>query len=190
MAGGGEDSQPHNPSSSNSTPVPSPDPDASKKSAFTLQKTGEVMLVFALVIIFIVIFCVALHLVLKQRRQHRRRNGPKAKKEKTKKTKKDRNSGNTPELHSVEKKVFEAAGTQVVLCELPEDAPPLQELEAGEIPFDYPFSPVERRMTAMTATTTTTTTTTTSEIEFNPGEVTPMDPWPEGRQLAMYWAGR
>jgi hypothetical protein len=177
---GGEDAVPHSgPSTTNGTiasPTPTPYQDASKT---TIQKTGEAMLGFALAIIFIVIACVITHLLLKERRKKAARNGTSKNKKKTgaKKKKKDLESGGV-ELHSVDKKVFEAAGVEVVLCELPEDAPPRQELDAGDDAF--PFSPLERGYTG----------TTTSSIQFSPDAISPEDPWPEGRQLAAYWAMR
>jgi H+/gluconate symporter-like permease len=197
---GGEDSQPHNPVAPNASSTPTPAPSqAAKDNGFTLQKTGEIMLGFGLSIIFLVIFFVTLHLILKQRRKmglrKKKRMGKQKQKKATEETRETRETGETPpELHSAIRPVFEAAGTEVVLCELPQDAPPLQELEAGEWSL-----PIQRPASVLTTTTMTSvmTGTTTSEIEYNPYdteygpyEVSPMDPSPHGRHLAAYWAMR
>lgn len=182
---GGEDSSEHNenPSKPQSTPTPTPSSPPTKNASGGLAKTGEIMLGFALSIIFIVICCVVIHLLLKWNRQRYPNGRPNKKKRKKKKP--DLEKG-TIELHSVDKKVFEAGGTQVVLCELPEDAPPIHEMDAGEIPF--PFSPIERTMTGATGMTGTTR---ASSLQFTPDEmVSPEDPWPEGRHLAVYWSSR
>lgn len=136
------------------------------------------MIGFALAIIFIVIFSVIIHLLLK----HRRQNGPRRKKNKKTK-KKDIESRGTIELHSVDKKIFEAGGTQVVLCELPSEAPPRQEMEAGLSGFIFPFSPISPLERAYTGTTT-------SSFQFNLDEISPQTPLPSGHQFAAYWAAR
>lgn len=134
----------------------------------TLIKTGEIMLVFALVIIFLVILFVTCHFIMKSR------GGLgqccKGRKKAKKQPKKDIEAQSSSELHSSDKKVFEVAGTQVVLCELPE-APPLQEMEAAVI-----FTPIERTFTGAS----------TLNMEVSPAE----NPWPEGRELAIYWSMR
>jgi hypothetical protein len=177
---GGEDSNVHEgpatPDAS-STPTPSPTPHVAE--SIPIKKTGEIMLGFALAIVFLVIFCIIVHLLLKQHRQ----KYPKGKPKKKKKKKKDLEKG-TVELHSIDKKVFEAAGTQVVLAELPEDAPPRAELDGGYV---FPISPLERTFTG----TTRMTGTTASDMEITPDPlVSPMEPWPEGRHLAVYWQTR
>ncbi|KAH7131843.1 hypothetical protein B0J11DRAFT_209285 [Dendryphion nanum] len=155
------------PPASNSGPRP---PSASENvpgdSGPTLVKTGEIMLVFAMVIIFLVILFVSCHLIMKSRGGVLFRRRKKEKKQ----PKKDIEAQPSSELHSADKKVFEVQGTQVVLCELPE-APPLQEMEANTI-----FTPIERTMTD----------TSTLNMEVSPAE----NPWPEGRELAVYWSMR
>lgn len=138
------------------------------------------MLGFALAIIFLVIFCIIVHLLLKQHRQKYPNGRPKKKKKPKKETTKDLEKG-TVELHSIDRKVFEASGTQVVLCELPEDAPPRHELDAGYV---LPVSPLERTYTGTTGATGTTAS------DYN-GEplVSPADPLPD-QHLAVYWQSR
>jgi hypothetical protein len=173
---GGEDTNPHDKPAS-STPTPDPTSVPEPEGSVPLKKTGEIMLGFALSIIFIVIFCVIIHLLLKQHRQ----KYPNGKKKKKKKQKKDLEAG-TSELHSIDKKIYEAGGTEVVLCELPEEAPPRHEMDAG---FVFPFSPLERTMTG----TTEMTGTTSSEMIVSPeSAVPPEDPF--GRRMAVYWQTR
>ena len=170
--GGSEDTNPHRaPASSQPTPGATQYP--IKDNGPGIQKTGEIMLILALVIIFIVCACIALHLVVRQRRRSPVWRAKKEEKRRQKMTKKSKKEQNVSELHSVDKKIFEAAGTQVVLAELAE-APPLQELEAGVFSMS-----IERAMTV----------TTTSDVELT-SAISPEDPWPRGRELAVYWATR
>jgi hypothetical protein len=183
---GVEDASPHDKPAPNAstkqTPTPTPTPSPSKAAAaesLPIKKTGEIMLGFALSIIFLVIFCVIVHLLLKQHRQKYPNGRPKKKKKKKTKAK-DLEKGMV-ELHSVDKKIYEAAGEQVVLCELPEDAPPRQELDAGDV---FPLSPLERTYTGTTGVSATTSDwPLTPDIVVSPAE-------PEPRHLAVYWQTR
>ncbi|KAF2019180.1 hypothetical protein BU24DRAFT_114727 [Aaosphaeria arxii CBS 175.79] len=163
-----EDTRP--PTSTGSSAPPSSTQNVPGDSGPTLAKTGEIMLIFALVIIFMVIFFIAVHLTMKRRSQ--RFWGMKSKEKKKKKEKDPEKAQSTSELHSTDKKVFEAEGTAVTLCELPQDAPPLQELEA-----DMTFPPLERYRSDDSSTL---------EIVVSPAD----NPWPEGRELAVYWSAR
>jgi hypothetical protein len=179
MAGGNEDANPHEGEASpHSTPKPAPPP-TNNEGGIPLHKTGEIMLGLSLTIILIVIICVIAHLLLKERRKRYPNGRPKKKKKK----KTDLEKG-TVELHSIDKKVFEAGGTEVVLCELPE-APPIQELDGGFGGFVFPFSPMERSMTG----TTDVTDVEGSDMEISPAVVSPVSPWPE-QPLAVYWSSR
>ncbi|KAF2279010.1 uncharacterized protein EI97DRAFT_440496 [Westerdykella ornata] len=181
--GGGEDVKIHDsPASPPSSPTPSPSGTQNGTTeAIPLKKTGEMMLGFALAIVFLVIFCIIIHLLLKQHRQRYPNGRPK--KKKMKKPKDTDLEKGTVELHSVDRKVFEAASTQVVLCELPEDAPPRHELDAGYV---LPVSPLERTLTGTTGVTGTTV----SDMESNREPlVSPAEPLP-AQHLAVYWQTR
>ncbi|KAF2656152.1 hypothetical protein K491DRAFT_715691 [Lophiostoma macrostomum CBS 122681] len=160
---GPDDAQPAGGSQATSTPTPQSD-----AGGVPMQKTGEIMLIVSLVIIFIVILSMTVHLFIR----HRYRRNPQ------KRPKKDLESTVSSELHSTDKKVFEAAGTEVILCELPPEAPPLQELDAGEV-----ITPLQRAYTG---------TTRYSEYDFDFGfdAVSPEDVVPQNRQMAVYWSAR
>lgn len=143
------------------------------------------MLGFALSIIFLVVFCIIVHLLLKQHRQ-KYPNGKPKKKKKQKKKAKDLEKG-TVELHSVDKKIYEAAGEQVVLCELDSEAPPRQELDSGDVIL--PLSPLERTYTGTTGVSAAST----ADWPLTPNiVVSPAEPPPEfePRRLATYWQTR
>lgn len=180
---GAEDTTPHDKPAPNASDTPTSTPsEAASTESIPIKKTGEIMLGFALSIIFLVVFCIIIHLLLKQRRQ-KYPNGRSKKKKKQKKKAKDLEKG-TIELHSVDKKIYEAAGEQVVLCEL-EDAPPRQELDGGDVIF--PISPLERTYTGTTGVSAATT----ADWPLTPDiVVSPADPYPEPRRLATYWQTR
>jgi heme/copper-type cytochrome/quinol oxidase subunit 2 len=135
-----------------------------------MQKTGEIMLIVSLIIIFIVILSMTVHLFIR----HRYRRSPR------KEPKKDLESTVSSELHSTDKKVFEAAGTEVVLCELPPEAPPLIELDAGDV---HVITPIQRAYTGTTRSTEW-------EFDFGFDAVSPEDVLPRDRQMAQYWSAR
>jgi Na+-transporting methylmalonyl-CoA/oxaloacetate decarboxylase gamma subunit len=187
---GSEDLHPHEkPDAPKASPTTAPTPvptqsQAAAEESLPIKKTGEIMLGFALAIIFLVILCIIIHLLLK----HHRQKYPNGKRKKKKKSKpKDLEKG-TVELHSVDKKVYEAAGTQVILCELPEDAPPRQELDAGDV---FPISPLERTYTGTTGVSRMSTEDwpLTPDIVISPADQLPPEP-PAPRRLATYWQTR
>lgn len=178
---GGEDSSPHTGEKATTpTPAPSSAAPAKTKDILPLETTGQIMIGISLLIILLVITCCIVHLIRKQRRQQYPNGKPKRRKNNTK-LPKDLEKG-TVELHSVDKQVFEVGGS--VLYELPADAHPRQELDAGmeEMMLRDLTTPMERSMTGTTRVTDA-----TDEIQpASPAVVSPMEAWPT-RALAMYW---
>lgn len=95
-------------------------------SSPSVVKAGEMMLIFAMVLIFFVCLSVAVHLYLRRKRRRRR---PKSKNTKKPKTKK-KGEALQPELQSQERKVAELIGTP--LCEMG-DSEPRHEMEDVEV---------------------------------------------------------
>lgn len=176
--GGGEDASPHNTEGQNSPTPPSSPAPAKSKDILPLETSGEIMIGISLFIILVVIVCCIAHLIRKQRRERYPHGKPKSK-EKTNAAK-DLEKG-TFELHSADKQIFEVGGSEMVLCELPADAHPRQEMYAGFDDLVSPFTPIERTMTGTTVTDAT------DEIQLvSPAVVSSIQPWPE-RTLAVYW---
>ncbi|KAF2705559.1 hypothetical protein K504DRAFT_537130 [Pleomassaria siparia CBS 279.74] len=116
---------------SSGTPAPS----TSTLSSSSMVRTGEIMLIFSLLLIFLVACFVALHLYLRSRKK-------KAKPLKQDKKKKMKNCpSGPPELHSVKKEFVELVGTPV--CEIGDSEPryEMEDVEVQEVssPLDEPI---------------------------------------------------
>ncbi|KAF1996934.1 hypothetical protein P154DRAFT_579417 [Amniculicola lignicola CBS 123094] len=109
------------------TPTPEPTKKTENNSSPSVAKAGQLMLIFAMLLIFLVIFCVTLHFWLQRRKRQQR--GTRTKRSKD--TIRRQSAPQTSELDSRERKVHELAGT--IVCEIPGIPDPVpQELDAQD----------------------------------------------------------
>lgn len=146
----------------------------------SVVQAGQMMLIFALILIFVVCCAVALHLHLRRQRRKRRKSAKKEEKVETKETEDVQES----ELQSKERNIAELVGTP--MCEMG-DSEPRHEMEDAEVPERYTMIDFDLQNPADTPVATRTE----RELEEGTyfGEMTSReDMQPAARVYAAYWS--
>jgi type III secretory pathway component EscV len=170
------DDPPKNPSTPEKTqnPQASQSAQAAAMSTPSMVRTGEIMLILSLLLIFLVACFVALHFYLRSRKRRNKKSGKTKDKKKTKKKAKGEADG-PPELHSQQKKIAELVGTPI--CEIG-DSEPRHEMEDVEV--QEVMTPIDEPIGSAISTFGHTAI---------PAVVQPA-PEPDIREFATYWSAR